>query len=261
MQQKIIPLSAADAQLLLSLPKQVYDAVLAVNKKRVFSGTLALHEVTNRNTIRYQFEDGNVAEAYPLLAQPDAPAEEGPARQLVSGSALVGVPVTLAVGLSPDGIGFLLQLQYENQPTQVLEQPILAADRAAVKKEMCIVALVFLIILSILLLIIRSFSTSAILIGWTPPAVIIGIGLLIMVVKYRRSAKSATHKIVITGVVTEKITAWAPAGKHSTQHTWYRIGTEAFESNNPSLADPGQKIQVAFTAGKDGLRGRLLSIG
>ncbi|NSL86414.1 hypothetical protein ECE50_006215 [Chitinophaga sp. Mgbs1] len=243
--------------------RNIFEELLKANRKVTYSGRLIHMELTPRNTIRYKFEGGRSVEAYPLLVQDGASPASGYSRRMISAMGLDRSPVTLEVAPLQENTGFMLHIAYEDQPAQVSEQPILAEDRKFIMKEIILLGIIFLILLFVLYLFISftsKFSKAALLMGWIPPAAIIAAGLIILLSRYRRSVKSATHKIVITGVVTEKITAWARVGKSSMLQTWYRVGPETFESNDASLAHPGQKLQIAFTARKDGSRGRLIAI-
>ncbi|MGN7823801.1 hypothetical protein ACTJJB_27005 [Chitinophaga sp. 22536] len=244
MQQKQVPLSAADAQLLKEL-----EIIPGTYEKTVCSGHLVRLELAENHTLRYYFEDGQFVQAFPLLCMQGTAALP----QLTQAAGLVHQPVRLETVRCGADTWLLPDVLYEAHPEVSQEQPILTAARSSLLKDTCLVALVFAIILSVLFYVIgmpEHFSTPAVLLGWTPPALVVGAGLCFMIRRYRHYLKSITHRATIRGVVTERLQGVI----NGQDYTWYRIGAQAFYSMQTLPATPGQSLQVTIVTAKDGSR-------
>ncbi|MBC9933258.1 ABC transporter ATP-binding protein [Chitinophaga qingshengii] len=242
MQQKQVPLSAADAQLLKEL-----EMTPGIHEKTVCSGHLVRMELAENHVLRYYFEDGQFVEAFPLFA------EQGTATllQLTHVTGLVHQPVRLEIVHCNDYTILLPPVLYEAHPASSQEQPILTAARSSLLKDTVLVALVFAVILFVLLYVMGMadhISMPAVLLGWMPPAAIVGAGLCFMLRRYQRYLKSIIHRKVVQGIVTEKLQG--RIGKLS--YTWYRIGPQLFPSTQAMLAEPGQPLQLTIMTAKDG---------
>ncbi|NML39426.1 hypothetical protein HHL17_19655 [Chitinophaga sp. G-6-1-13] len=244
MQQKQVPLSAADAQLLKDL-----EIIPGTYEKTVCSGHLVRLELAENHTLRYYFEDGQFVQAFPLLSMHGTAVLP----QLTQATGLIHQPVRLETVRSGERTWLLPDVLYEAHPEVSQEQPVLTAARSSLLKDTGLVALVFAIILSVLFYVIGMpdhFSTPAVLLGWTPPAIVVGAGLCFMIRRYQHYLKSITHRAIIRGIVTERL-----QGEINGQaYTWYRIGAQAFYSIQTLPAAPGQSLQVTIVTAKDGSR-------
>ncbi|QJB31356.1 hypothetical protein HF324_08260 [Chitinophaga oryzae] len=242
MQQKQVPLSAADAQLLKKL-----EIIPGTYEKTVCSGHLVRLELTENHTLRYYFEDGQFVQAFPLLLI------DGTAvwPQLTRVTGLVHQPVRLETVRSGEQNWLLPHVWYEAHPAVLQEQPILTAARSSLLKDTGLVALVFALILFVLFYVIgmpERFSTPAMLLGWTPPAIVVGAGLCFMVRRYQHYLKSITHRAFIRGVITEQLQGVI----NNRTCTWYRVGAHAFYSAEALPAGPGQSLQLTILTARDG---------
>ncbi|RBL90613.1 hypothetical protein [Chitinophaga flava] len=241
MQQKNVPLTTADTQLLQqldTLDPQAVNSHENTYRKMICSGYLIRMELTTDQLLRYLFDDGQAVVVCPLL--PPQLVQEESSQSLIA-EGLSYQPVVLEIITHSHKPDLLVEARYNNYPAQLQHQTILTANLSRLRKETGLVALVFAVVLCALLITgyTGSFNTSVILMGWAPPLAIAGIGLIMMMKKYRSSLKKAIHQTTVSGIVTEKFSN----GKLS----WYRIGELLFESNDSTLAVPGQPLQVVFT--------------
>ena len=128
---------------------------------------------------------------------------------------------------------------------------MLTAARSSLLKDTGLVGLVFALILFVLFYVIGMpdrFSTPAVLLGWTPPAIVVGAGLCFMVRRYQHYLKSITHRALIRGIVTEQLQGVI----NDRSYTWYRIGARAFYSAEVLPAGPGQPLQLTIITARDG---------
>lgn len=244
MQQKQVPLSAADAQLLKKL-----EIIPGTYEKTVCSGHLVRLELAENHTLRYYFEDGQFVQAYPLLPVYGTAAQP----QLTRATGLVHQPVRLETVRSGEHTWLLPDVWYESYPAVLQEQPMLTAARSSLLKDTGLVALLFALILFVLFYVTGMpdrFSTPAVLLGWTPPALVVGAGLCFMVSRYRHYLKSIAHRAVIRGTVTELL----QGVMNDRTYTWYRIGAQAFYSAESLPAAPGQSLQLTIVTARDGSR-------
>nr|WP_295870857.1 hypothetical protein [uncultured Chitinophaga sp.] len=242
MQQKQVPLSAADAQLLKEL-----EIIPGTYEKTVCSGHLVRLELAENHTLRYYFEDGQFVQAFPLLPVNGTAALP----QLTGVTGLVHQPVRLETVRSGEHTWLLPKVWYEAHPALLQEQPMLTAARSSLLKDTGLVALVFALILFVLFYVIGMpdrFSTPAVLLGWTPPAIVVGAGLCFMVRRYQHYLKSITHRALIRGIVTEQLQGVI----NDRSYTWYRIGARAFYSAEVLPAGPGQPLQLTIITARDG---------
>ncbi|WP_212004411.1 hypothetical protein [Chitinophaga sp. HK235] len=249
MQQKNVPLTTADTQLLQQLETlnpQAVNSLKNIYRKMICSGYLVKMELTPDQLLRYIFDDGQSIVVCPLL--PPQQVQEEPSHSLIA-EGLSYQPVVLEIISHPHKPDLLLAARYDNYPAQLQHQTILTANLSRLRKETGLVALVFAVELCALLITVYtgSFNTSIILMGWAPPLSIAGIGLIMMMKKYRSSLKKAIHQTIVSGIVTERFSD----GRLS----WYRIGELLFESGDGTLAVPGQPLQVVFTTDSRGSQG------
>lgn len=248
--------------------KSTSDAFAAIrmkNTKTVISGWVIRIELTTKNTIRYIFEQGKPVEVKVPLAQTLSGEAPQVFRKILEADSLQFRQVNLHVVASADpDTWILLQVEYEQFPSNTTILPMTPEDKKDVMKE----AKLFLKIMAgiVFVAVFLLWCLAGFRLQFILPVFGILLSLLVPVsgILYWwmwKKGAAASQKMVISGVVTEKIIAWARVAKnHSSKHPWYRIGSMAIEAYDMNIAAPGDRVEAEFTWLRGTKKGNMIRV-